>query len=112
MNWTLSSECGTAAPYRVAENCSIQAHFTDTTNTYPVSIVSSDTTYGTVDESSVNALYGTTLTVNDNVLTIGSNPGTAVTATPAQNPTGYTNRFVNWTFSQECGSSAPYTVAQ
>lgn len=59
------------------------AQYTSTVNEYTVSIASNDTDYGTVDVASVaNVPYGTAISAEDNVLTIGEwESKTEVTAT-------------------------------
>ena len=77
----------------------ITANFTRETNTYTVSIQSNNTGYGTVDKSSITVEYGTTYTVEGNVLKFSD--GQTVTATPEENTAQYTYAFDNW--SSESG---------
>ena len=85
-NW--SSASGT-----VEGATTITAHFDRTVNSYTVSIQTNNAEYGTVDVDSVIVEYGTAITVDKNVLTIGSQAITATTA--LDNPT-YNYTFVNW----------------
>ena len=91
-NW--SSESGT-----ITGTTTITANFTRETNTYTVSIQSNNTGYGTVTEPSVTVEYGTTYTVEGNVLRFSD--GQTVTATPEANTAQYTYAFDNW--SSESG---------
>ncbi|MBQ4535765.1 MAG: InlB B-repeat-containing protein, partial [Clostridia bacterium] len=69
-----------------------------TANTYTVTINTSG--YGTVSRTSVTSVdYGTSVSTNSNVLSIGS---TTVTATPTA-ADGYTTKFSSW-------SNAPTTI--
>jgi len=72
----------------VTGDATYTATFTATVNQYTVTIQSNDTDYGTVDESSVTVDYGTAISANNNVLTIGT---TDITATAE---TGY--QFSSW----------------
>ena len=62
--------------------------------TFTVSIASNDTDYGTVDNASVTAAQGTTITVSGNTLTIGSTTVTASKTTP--DTAQYTYGFSGW----------------
>ena len=61
----------------VTWNATYTAQFDSTVNQYTASIASNDTNMGTVDVSSATVDYGTEISSNDNVLTIGSNTITA-----------------------------------
>lgn len=76
----------------ITKKTTYTATYTATVNEYTVSIASNNTDYGTVDESSVDAPYGTELVVNDTTLTIGTgSDATTVTATASE---GYV--FSGW----------------
>lgn len=81
-------EWWTPAIATVTGNATYTATFTSTVNQYTVSIASNDETYGTVDVASVTADYGTAISAESNVLTIGE---TEITATAE---TGY--HFSSW----------------
>ena len=85
-----SSESGT-----ITGTTTITANFTRETNTYTVSIQSNNAEYGTVTESSITVDYGTTYTVEGNVLRFSD--GKTVTATPETNTAQYTYTFLDWT---------------
>lgn len=78
----------------VTSNMTVYARFTVTVNTYPVTIESNNTSYGTVAPTSISDVpYGTSITVSDNTLSIN---GTTVTAT-AKPGTGEVNySFIRW----------------
>ena len=84
---------GTSATYVMNgtyyPNIYIYVTHTAIVNTYNVTIVSNNTTYGTVSAGSVNVPYGSAVQTNGNVITIGSE---TVTATAN---TGY--HFSSWT---------------
>ena len=70
-------------------------------NKYTVNFVASPNGYGTVSHSSIaNVPYGTTVTSNNNTITIN---GTTVTATLADKDANYSYSFKNW-------SDAPSTI--
>ena len=79
----------------ITEDREITANFTRETNTYTVSIQSNNAEYGTVTEPSVTVDYGTTYTVEGNVLRFSD--GQTVTATPETNTAQYTYTFLDWT---------------
>ena len=62
-------------------------------SSYVISIESSNTAYGTVDESIVYAPYGTPYSVSGNTLTIGT---TVITATPSSATAQYSYAFDSW----------------
>lgn len=66
------------AVWPIAKNTVYTATYTSTVNTYTVTIVTNDATYGTVSPASVTAPYGTSISALNNALTIGE---TTVTAT-------------------------------
>ena len=66
-----------------------------------VSFSSSNTNYGTVNQSSVSVSPGSTLTVSSNTVTVG---GTTCTATK-KTVTGYNTAFSNWQYSTNGGTS-------
>lgn len=68
--------------------------FSRTTATYTITISRNSTSYGRVSQSSVtNVPYGTSVSVNGNVLTIGT---TTVTATPSNPSTQWNYSFSHW----------------
>jgi len=90
-------------PATVTENVIITANFTQTANSYTVTIEPNDANYGSVSPGSVTSVpYGTTITTSDNTLMVGS---TTVTATPAQATGQYTYAFSDW-------SNVPATVTE
>ena len=80
--------------YTIDSDVTIEARFTQTLNNYTVTIQSSNTDYGTVSPTSVSADYGTSVTISNNVLTIGSTP---VTATATSSDAQYTYAFTGFT---------------
>ena len=77
-------------PKTVVGNDTLTANFTRTVNKYTVNIVSNKAEYGDVDvHEVVDVEYGTAITVNENVITIGE---TVITAT-AVNNAQYTCEF-------------------
>jgi uncharacterized repeat protein (TIGR02543 family) len=71
-----------------------KAQYSGTTNNYTVTIVSSNTDYGTVNKETVtNVPYGTVLNVTNNVVHIY---GTDVTAEEKTDTAQYTYTFINW----------------
>ena len=71
----------------ISKRTTYTATYTATVNNYTVSIASNNTSYGTVDESSVTDVpYGTAISVSGNTLTIGTwEDATVVTATAWSN---------------------------
>ena len=88
----------------VTANMSITASFTRTTNNYTVTIAVNDANYGSVSNSSVTVPYGTAISSNGNVLSIGS---TNITATPTTDTDQYDYAFSSWT-----GASGTVTGAK
>lgn len=89
----------------IYKKTNFKATFTSTVNKYTVSIASNNTDYGTVDEASVaNVPYGTKISAEDNVLTIGE--GTSKTEVTATAETGYV--FSSWNVS---GEALPSSVS-
>ncbi len=84
---------GTSATYVMNgtyyPNIYIYATHTATVNRYNVTIVSNNTTYGTVSVGQVNVPYGSVVQADGNIITIGSETVTATVKT------GY--HFVSWT---------------
>ena len=68
----------------------------DTPTTYTVTIAVDNGTYGTVSKTSVNVAKDTAISVNGNVLTIGTE---TVTATPAQATAQYTYAFDEFAYT-------------
>ena len=78
----------------VIDDMTIKATFTRSTNNYTVNVVSNDNTYGTVSANSIaNVPYGSSITVNNNQITVN---GTTVTATPAASGQEWTYTFDHW----------------
>ena len=62
---------------KITKRTTYTATYTATVNQYTATIVSEDTSKWTVDDDSVTADYGTAISANGNVLTIGENTVTA-----------------------------------
>jgi len=78
----------------VSGDATYYAHFSQSTNTYTVSVAVAPAGYGTVDHASVTSVpYGTNITNSSNTVTIN---GTTVTATPAAADAQYTYTFDSW----------------
>ena len=75
-------------------NVTIKAHFSQKLNKHKVTVVASPESYGSVDTTEVIAEYGTNITFENNVLTIGTQ---TIYATQADKTAEYTYAFVNWT---------------
>ena len=75
------------------------ANFDETVNQYTVTITVSPDGYGTLSQASVTDDYGSTISINNNVLTIS---WTNVTATPIDWRPEYTYIFTGWT--NNCGN--------
>ena len=84
----------------ISKKTTYTATYTATANQYEVAIASNNETYWTVDVESVNADYWTSITVEENILTIWE---TTVTATAKE---GYV--FIN--FQTDGWESVPATV--
>ena len=91
----------------VQGDMTITANFTRTVNNYTITFASSNSAYGTVDESSMTVPYGTRIYVNDNILTIG---GDTVTATPTTDTEAYDYSFVSWSVSNNYEVTGNVTV--
>ena len=66
-----------------------------TPNKYTVNFTASPNGYGSVTQAKIdNVPYGTTVTSNNNTITIN---GTTITATPADKDANYSYSFSNWT---------------
>ena len=92
--YTYAFQDWSGVPEQVTGDVTITANFTQTTNTYTVTIVSNNDGYGSVNPTIVtNVPYGTVITQNDNTLGIN---GTTVTATPASATAQYSYIFDNW----------------
>ncbi|MBQ8615312.1 MAG: InlB B-repeat-containing protein, partial [Clostridia bacterium] len=86
-SWTNGTET-------VTGNLTVTANFTQTTNTYTVTITPSNSSFGSVNVSSVsNVPYGTVITSSGNTVNIN---GTTVTAT-AKTSSYYIYSFSSWT---------------
>ena len=77
----------------VTGDITVTAKFERTLNEYTVTVASNDTGYGTVNVESVTVPYGTEITADENVITIGA---TTVTATAAR-AHGYIYGFAGFT---------------
>ncbi len=77
----------------VTEAMNIRADFTGVARNYDVTFEATPDGYGTLNQTTLSVPYGTTWSVESNVLTIG---GTAVTATPHAADTQWTYKFVKW----------------
>ena len=84
----------------VTADATYTATYSSEVNQYTVSIAPNDESYGTVDESSIDVDYGTTISASSNVLTLGEEE---ITATAEE---GYA--FSEWTDSN--GDPLPATV--
>ena len=79
---------------QVTGNMTITASFVRSVNNYTVTISVYPTGYGSVSTSSVTVPYGTSISSNGNILTIGT---TQVTATPTTATAQYVYTFDDWT---------------
>ena len=78
----------------VTDDMTVKATFTRTVNNYTVNIASNNDGYGYVLPTSIaNVPYGTSITVNDDQITVN---GTTVTATPAASGQEWTYTFDHW----------------
>ena len=93
--WTKTPGAGTT----ITQDTSFMAYFSQTVREYTITFVSEATTdssihnWGSIDYNTLTVPYGTSVSVYDNTVTIGS---TLVTATPAQQTDYYTYSFVSW----------------
>ena len=78
--------------YRITGNLTVT--YTETIQTYTITIESNNTEYGTVDETTLSIPYGTTYQVEGNDLVFSN--GARVTATPASSDAQYTYTFTGW----------------
>lgn len=90
-SWSISGEL------EVVENVTITATFERTLFAYTVTFVSSNNAWGTIDTNSVTAPYGTPISANGNVLTVGNN---TITAIPHTDTPRYEFDFVSWSQSE------------
>ena len=78
----------------VTSDRTITANFSRSTNTYTVSFVSSDVSYGSVSRSTITSVpYGSSISVSGNQVTIN---GTTCTATPSPDTSEYDYSFTGW----------------
>lgn len=96
IQYTYSFYSWTIPQSTVVGNMVVTASFTTTVNNYVIGIESSNTAYGTVDESIVYAPYGTAYSVSGNTLTIGT---TVITATPTVGDAQYNYALYGWSVS-------------
>ena len=80
--------------YRITGNLTVT--YTETIQTYTITIESSNTEYGTVDTTCVTVEYGSTISETFNELRIGNH--TIVATTTADTPE-YDYTFTGWTYS-------------
>ncbi len=103
--WAEGSASGTQ--YAGGESRTISANTTYyavcTTNKHTVTISVNQSDYGSTSESSVSDVpYSSTISVDDNKITIN---GTEITASPSAATSDWIYSFVNWT--NDCGSTMP-----
>ena len=96
IQYSYSFDSWTIPQSTVEGDMTVTALFTLTVNNYVIGIESSNTAYGTVDESIVYAPYGTAYSVSGNTLTIGT---TVITATPTVGDVQYTYSLSGWSVS-------------
>lgn len=96
VQYSYSFDSWTIPQYTVEGNMPVTASFSTTVINYVIGIESSNTAYGTVDESIVYAPYGTAYSVSGNTLTIGT---TVITATPTVQDAQYTYSLYGWSVS-------------
>ena len=80
----------------VTGEMTIYAEFDAELRSYTVTIVSSDTAYGTVDNTTMSVYYGTSVSASGNILNVGTN---SVTATPEPQTAQYIYSFASWSKS-------------
>ena len=78
--------------YRITGNLTVT--YTETIQVYTITIESNNTSYGTVDETTLSIPYGTTYQVEGNDLVFSN--GARVTPTPASSDAQYTYTFTGW----------------
>ena len=78
--------------YRITGNLIVT--YTETLQIYTITIESNNTSYGTVDETTLSIPYGTTYQVEGNDLVFSN--GARVTPTPASSDAQYTYTFTGW----------------
>ena len=78
--------------YRITGNLTVT--YTETIQVYTITIESSNTSYGTVDEATLSIPYGTTYQVEGKYLVFSN--GARVTPTPASSDAQYTYAFTGW----------------
>lgn len=96
IQYTYSFDSWTIPQSTVEGNMTVTASFSTTVNNYVISIESSNTAFGTVDDSIVYAPYGTAYSVSGNTLTIGT---TVITATPTVGDAQYNYALYGWSVS-------------
>ena len=108
IQYTYSFDSWTIPQSTVEGNMVVTALFTTTVNNYVIGIESSNTAFGTVDESIVYAPYGTAYSVSGNTLTIGT---TVITATPTVGDAQYNYALYGWSVSSGTVTSDMSIVA-
>ena len=95
--WTGSISSSSSLTLRMGEQFrfgSVTITYTATPSTHTVTIKSNNNSYGTVSHPSItNVANNTSISSNENKLTVGS---TTVTATPKAQDANYTYTFSNW----------------
>ena len=84
---------GSENQYKITGNLVVT--YSEEIQKFTVQIVSSNFEYGSINQSSITVEYGTTYTVEGNVLRFSD--GQTVTATPETNTAQYTYTFLDWT---------------
>ena len=83
---------GSENQYRITGNLVVT--YSEEIQKFTVQIVSSNSEYGSINQSSITVEYGTEIIVSGNTLTIGEY---TITATPTADDPTYDYVFVNWT---------------
>ena len=83
---------GSENQYKITGNLVVT--YSEEIQTFTVQIVSSNSEYGSINQSSITVEYGTEIIVSGNTLTIGEY---TITATPTADDPTYDYVFVNWT---------------